>query len=830
MSPVRSVTHVLGLYPSPALLSRPLPPALTGRGGRKKDRKTSSCFFFFPPLPVRAGGRGRERGPGGEGPGGRPPFRILLLALLLLIACGNAQPSPSEKPAPTLAIHAPENLTATLREGAFFRWGLPRLQGLRVETGPQATGDAKVWIDLLPASPEIQSLLEGLPVEIGNEGIVLAGTRYPDQPVALRLPGAAKPTWIIVGREAEAVIDLADEILFRLAASITGERRGRRWGPLEVDYLLRQTPWMERSGRWKQTPEAPEGRWAIDPATEKNDFTEWERWFSGLAPIRGERVVLLVPPGEKSRPELVRLAAELDRAAGEMAPRVPVAVTSPITVVVEADHVVQGRHTGEIGEAVPGQRADLHLVYNEADLPAYRFALAKALLARAGLAGKVPIALERGAALWLSRDWYGRPYPDWLPLLAQARVLPEAGEILARQEPPDASIVLWTPAAAAVVDRLSGATVAERLTTAPPAGRVQEILNDLTPTPLLKERGFASGLFSPLSFRRGAGGEVARARTSPRTLPFLKGISFAMWNGLEGGYHAPAIGIQLDRLAGLGANSISLMPFASQPGPNRPELSYMNRSPGSETDIGLIYATRRARSRGFHVLYKPHLWIRGSWTGDVRMGSEQDWAAWWRGYRRYVLHHALLANWAGADLFSVGVELSKTVDRDAEWRDLIAATRLFFPGAVTYSGNWYGDLENVKFWDRLDFMGIDTYFPLSASRQATRAELEKGAKEVAARLAAAAKRAGKPMILTEVGFAAHKAAWTEPHTEGGEYSEDDQALAYDVLFQALGRPRWLAGTFIWKAFSAPHSDSGHEADFRFLGRKAEGKIRDYYRK
>jgi hypothetical protein len=488
-----------------------------------------------------------------------------------------------------------------------------------------------------------------------------------------------------------------------------------------------------------------------------------------------------------------------------MAPRVPVTIDLPVKVVVEPDHVAQGRQTGTIGEAVLDPSADLHLVYQAADLPAYRFALAQALLTRAGLAGKVPIALERGAALWLSRDWYGRPYPDWLPLLAQARVLPEPREILARQEPPDASTVLWTPAAAAILERLPGKTLADRLATVPGEGRVQEILDQLQ---TLRGR--------------------SKMAVAPPSLPFLKGVSFAMANRLEGGYHAPSIRTQLDRLAALGANAVSLMPFASQPGPDRPELRYLNRSPGSETDIGLIHATRLARSRGFHVLYKPHLWIHGSWTGEVRMASEQDWAAWWRGYRRYVLHHALLANWAGADLFSVGVELSKTTDRDAEWRDLIAATRLFFPGAVTYSGNWYGDLETVKFWDRLDFMGIDAYFPLSASPQAGRAELEKGAKEVAARLAAVSRRAGKPMILTEVGFAAHKAAWVAPHTEGGEYSEDDQALAYDVFFKALGRPKWLAGTFVWKAFSAPGSEGGSRADFRFLGRKAEGEVREYY--
>jgi Ca-activated chloride channel family protein len=56
---------------SPALLSRPLPSPLTGRGGRKTEAS-------LPPLPVRGDGRGRERGPGGEGSGGRKPREAVI--------------------------------------------------------------------------------------------------------------------------------------------------------------------------------------------------------------------------------------------------------------------------------------------------------------------------------------------------------------------------------------------------------------------------------------------------------------------------------------------------------------------------------------------------------------------------------------------------------------------------------------------------------------------------------------------------------------------------------------------------------------------------------
>jgi hypothetical protein len=744
---------------------------------------------------------------------------LLALAVLLLavsLACaGDIQGSaaePQEPPPPpappavskVLAIRTTEPLAAVLRED-FLRWAEPRFPGLRFEVGPEAAGDAVVVIETLPASAGTAALAKGLPVELGGEVLVLGGTRYADSgfTLAVRMPEAERVTWLVVGQDSTKVVDLGIDVLLPTAASLVGYEGGRRTAPLEMDYLLRETPYLERSGRWAKRED---GGWAIDRAAERDDFAAREKAFAALARIPGQRVVLLVPPGEKDRPELARLIAELDRAAGEMAPRVPVAVTSQVTVVVEPDHVAQGRSTGKIGEAVRGERADLHLVDHPNDVAAYRYALAGVLLERAGLADRLPSALRRGAALWLSRDWYGKPWAEWLPLLATARVLPEPDQILAAEEASDSSEVLWPPAAAAVVDRLSGSTLAEKLARVPDAGRVGEILKGIEPRIL----------------------EVRPARKASAPQGFLKGVSFAMRNSLEHGYHSPAIARPLAALEALGTNAVSLMPFAFQRGADRPELSFRHDSPGGETDIGLIYATRLARARGLHVLYKPHIWVgHDSWAGNIEMTTEQDWARWWRSYRRYVLHHALLARWAGADSFCVGVELSKTVLREKEWRELIAAVRTFFPGPVTYAANWYGDLENVGFWDELDFIGVDAYFPLSSSPQAGRAELAKGARQIVDRFAATSRRWGKPILLTEVGFAAHKGAWVSPHEEGGEYSEEDQALAYEVLFAALGRRPWLAGTFVWKAFSNG-SDSGQRADFGFVGRKAEGVVGRYY--
>ncbi|HXO22481.1 MAG TPA: hypothetical protein VOA87_21380, partial [Thermoanaerobaculia bacterium] len=320
--------------------------------------------------------------------------------------------------------------------------------------------------------------------------------------------------------------------------------------------------------------------------------------------------------------------------------------------------------------------------------------------------------------------------------------------------------------------------------------------------------------------------------------PFFRGVSLAMRNSVEDGYHAPGLGERLARLSRLGADAVSLMPFAFQPAADQPRLRYLNRGPASETDVGVVHAARAAHARGLRVLYKPHVWVGGgSWPGEIAMKNEADWALWWASYRRFVLHHAFVAAWAESDVFSLGCELSKTVGRLAEWRDLIAAVRLFFPDALTYSANWGEDLDRVRFWDRLDLVGVDAYYPLSASPAASPRDLDRGAAAVVKKLAAAARREGRPVLLTEVGFAARKAAWTAPSEEGGDYSEEDQEASYAALFHALGRPSWLAGTFVWKAFSGGedrpdrHQRPGgraRQADFRFLGRRAESAIAAYY--
>jgi hypothetical protein len=717
------------------------------------------------------------------------------------------------------------SLREAVEGSRFFRWVLARSQSWTADVGPEAVGEVTVVAGLLPLPPEVRELAGPLPVVFGGEALVFDGTAYPSSRLgaAFRLPAGAPAAWLVTGRDPRALAGVLDQVLaVETGISIWGADAGGG-----IDYLLRENHWLERRGRWrKEGSGSAAGRLAVDRGRDRDDFAERERWMASLRSIEAGPVRLRVPPGWEAREDLRALAAELERTVAAVAPRVPVRPEEPLTVVVEPDFVLQGRWTGEIGVAVagdPGGGIDLHVVFDPRDLPAVRFAVARALVRRGVPELTERPWLEAGAALWLLGDgargeWYGRPWRRWLPTLAAAGVLPRAEDLLASEVAPDASDVLWTPAAAALVEPLAGETVAEKLGQAPGTPAVRALLARVAE---------AAETTGP------AATAEARPAASPAVPGFLRGVSFAMRNGLTVGYHSPQASVRLEALAEMGADAVSLMPFAYQPDPHQPELRFLHRSPTSETDVGMIHAARAAKERGLTVLWKPHIWVgHGVWSGEIAMTDEAGWQRWWEVYRRFLLHHAVLARWAGADLLSLGVELGGTLERQADWERLIGAARRVFPGPLTYSANWWGDAEEVGFWERLDAVGVDAYYPLSGSAEATRDELVAGAREVRRRLAALAETHHRPVLLTEVGFASRRAAWTAPHEEGGEVSEADQAAAYEALFTGLGRPPWLAGVFVWKAFSGERGDGAEaeppRADFRFLGRAAEAAVRGYF--
>lgn len=282
----------------------------------------------------------------------------------------------------------------------------------------------------------------------------------------------------------------------------------------------------------------------------------------------------------------------------------------------------------------------------------------------------------------------------------------------------------------------------------------------------------------------------------------------------------------------LGADWISQTPFGWAGSETGTEIRFASdRGMWGETDRGLATTAETARSLGIKTLLAPHVWVRhGGWQGDIAMASEDDWAAWFASYQAFIVHYAQLAEKHGIEALAIGTELAKTSGRTADWKKLIAHVRAVYHGKLTYGANWNGEAEAIGFWDELDFIGIQAYYPLAGTDEPTKKQIETAWQPIVAKLEALAKRVGKPIVFTEVGFKSHTGALKQPWQWEPE-GEVDLALqrdAFSATFETLWDRPWFGGTFVWKWHPSPPPALTTNRDFTPQGKPALSVIKAYY--
>jgi len=303
---------------------------------------------------------------------------------------------------------------------------------------------------------------------------------------------------------------------------------------------------------------------------------------------------------------------------------------------------------------------------------------------------------------------------------------------------------------------------------------------------------------------------------------FFRGIGFSHegWTGVGGGYSSPEGAAQLRRLRALGANAIAVVPYGFARGANEQTISYTGTD---ETDEELTEALYVAHQLGMKVMLKPQLWLkRGDFTGTLRFDDPAVRGAWMHSYREFILHYARLAELEHFDLLSIGTELEGLTPYEADWRRLIADVRRVYHGPLTYAANWGHEFESVGFWDALEYMGVNNYYPLAAAPSARVEDLLPGAERLAAKLEAVSRRWHKPILFTEAGYPSVRGGASEPWVEdaGRGISLEEQAAAYEAIFRAFsGRP-WFRGMFWWKWPSSGRGGGPRDASYTPLGKPA----------
>jgi hypothetical protein len=239
-----------------------------------------------------------------------------------------------------------------------------------------------------------------------------------------------------------------------------------------------------------------------------------------------------------------------------------------------------------------------------------------------------------------------------------------------------------------------------------------------------------------------------------------------------------------------------------------------------ETDAGLAKTAVAARALGIKTLLKPHVWVRhGAWQGDIAMTTDADWERWFASYEAFILHYAALAEANGFEALAVGTELAKASRRTSDWKRVIAEVRKVYHGKLTYCANWNDEVEATGFWDDLDFIGVQAYYPLATIDDPSKADIEAAWAPIVKKLEALGRRTGKPVVFTEVGFKSHAGSLKQPWVWDTDGTVDFplQRDAFAALFETFWGKPWFGGTFVWKWHPSARELARAERDFTHQG-------------
>ena len=289
----------------------------------------------------------------------------------------------------------------------------------------------------------------------------------------------------------------------------------------------------------------------------------------------------------------------------------------------------------------------------------------------------------------------------------------------------------------------------------------------------------------------------------PVEAAFQKGMTVSC-QGYGRVWGTDAFAAELDRLKAIGVNSFAIHPYARINADGA--VSWRQWEPGRPPAY-IARPVREARRRGMTIMVKPHLAYWGSpfsWRGAIRF---DDAVAKQRFYQTYTAWIVALAEAVrDADIFVVGAELDQKTGDEAQWRALVAQTRAVTNAKLTYAANW-DSYERVPFWDALDYIGVQGYFPIAEAPAPDESLLRAGWARVLERLRQTHRRLGKPLLFTELGYNKSLKAAAEPWAYQQHHSEEAERLQAQCLavgLDSLAEQRdWIHGVYLWKWFVGP---------------------------
>jgi len=297
---------------------------------------------------------------------------------------------------------------------------------------------------------------------------------------------------------------------------------------------------------------------------------------------------------------------------------------------------------------------------------------------------------------------------------------------------------------------------------------------------------------------------------------------------------APFKSEPLIELNKLGSNWVAIVPFGyTRQGTTSVHYDNERQWWGERTE-GVIESIKRAKEAELKIFLKPHVYVPGSWPGGIDYNSDAEWNTWESQYTDFILHWVEIAQRYEVDALSIGTEFKvSSTQRSQYWEELIKSIRCDYGGLLSYCANW-DEYNQIRFWDQLDFIGVDAYFPLSETKTPSVSELVKQWETKSPELEQVSKKFNRRIVFTEYGYlsvdkCADKTWELESKVKSIPINEQAQANAIMALWTHFNTKSWWQGGLYWKWFPEMKGHEGYpERDYTFQGKIAEQTIRKLF--
>jgi hypothetical protein len=211
----------------------------------------------------------------------------------------------------------------------------------------------------------------------------------------------------------------------------------------------------------------------------------------------------------------------------------------------------------------------------------------------------------------------------------------------------------------------------------------------------------------------------------------------------------------------------------------------------SATGESVVHAIDTCHELGMKVMLKPMVDCRdGTWRGNINPSF-----GWFAAYEQFADFWARIAEENKVESFCVGCELKDTVSWSSSWKRVIENTRARYSGPMTYAAN-HGNEKNVDWWDELDYIGIDAYYPLTDKNDPTLSELKSAWQDRADSLERwlGTYRHTKKIVFAEIGYQSVDGTNRTPwYADPASHALD----LHEALLSVCRERSWWLGAFWW---------------------------------